>query len=365
MRITIVIGQMRLGGTERVVSILCQQMIERGDEVVLINLSHKRTNFYNLHPAVQQISLDLENTASNRIETLRNVTRRIQYVRRSIQEVNADIVISFTDKINIITLFANAGLKYPHIISVRAHPTLNRILLRIATWLMYPTASSIVSVSRGVDLWYKYIKSSKRFVIGNPVQEDFLNQVPTTITEYSQFRIVSLGRLGAEKNHALLIRAFAKVAHQFPQWHVYIYGDGEEYTTLQTLIESLDLAKQVVLHQPVTDVMPVLLNASIYVQPSNSEGFPNAVLEAMACNLPVIVTDYLGDPRDFLTHEETGLIVPLNNIDAMADALTDLITNPEKRERLGQTAGYVREAFSTQGIIEQWYDVIKSVIKER
>lgn len=364
MHIAFIMGHLKLGGAERVVSLLINQMVERGDCITLINLSHEKTSFYPIPASVNQIDLDAENIATNRLDTLRNVVRRIMLVRQAIKKVDADVLISFTDRTNIIALLANVGMSYPLLISIRAHPTLNGSTLRNLTKLLYPMASAIVSVSRGVDEWFNQIDSLKRYVIGNPVQEAFLHLDTPVEKKQPPFSILSLGRLGREKNHALLIRAFANIADKFPDWSVHIYGSGDEYENLQTLIVSRNVSQQVFVHDPVSDVISVLQEAVIYVQPSDSEGFPNAVLEAMACNLPVIVTDYAGNPRDFITHNETGLIVPVGDETAMTDALNMLMNSSDQRTVLSESAGYVREAFSTEKITQQWYDVIESIIKK-
>jgi glycosyltransferase involved in cell wall biosynthesis len=220
-------------------------------------------------------------------------------------------------------------------------------------------ASAVVSVNSVADQWYHRIPSMKRYIIPNPVQAH-LDDVART--DKPPYHIVSLGRLERIKNHALLIRAFAKLADNFPDWDVQIYGSGREYASLQQLIVSLDLVGRVSLNLPVHDVADVLSGTAIYVQPSYAEGFPNAVLDAMACHVPVIVTDYQGNPRDLITHRETGVIVPMDDTVALVDTLRELMCDPTLRSCLGRSAGYVQEAFSIERVTQQWYDVIRQIL---
>ena len=361
MHIVIIVVHLKLGGVERRAVELSTQMVKRGDDVTLIHFGQEDTNFYALPAAVQQIALDLEERVEHSLDRLRNTLRRIRALRPVIQQLQCDVLLSFSDGINVAVLLANIGLGHPHIISISNHPIGATKGLPVLCRILYPRADAAVSVSSGVDAAHDYISASKRHTITPSVREVFQRFVPSTFNKKNH--IVSLIRLRPHKNLAMLVRSFAALASRYPQWELHIYGEGPERGKLSNLIESLGLANRIRLCKPVPDVLPILQSAAIYVQPSNREGFSNAVLEAMACQLPVIVTDYPGNPRDFITDGQNGIIIPVGDEAALTEALGKLMSDDSERARLGEAAGYVCDRFSTDRIAQQWHEVIHSLIK--
>ena len=116
----------------------------------------------------------------------------------------------------------------------------------------------------------------------------------------------------------------------------------------------------------VSDPETWLQHADMFVLSSRFEGFPNALLEAMHCGLPVIAFDCPSGPREIVQHEHTGLLVPLGNIDALATAISRLGHDPGLRERLGAAAAEdVAQRFALERIRVMWEEVLCSVDSPR
>jgi glycosyltransferase involved in cell wall biosynthesis len=155
-------------------------------------------------------------------------------------------------------------------------------------------------------------------------------------------RLISLKRIDD------ILQAFASLTHQYPSTKLEIAGDGPERAHIEAEIERLGLAARVRMLGWRSDVGAVMRGWDVYVQASAEEAFPLAVLEAMSAALPVVVTRVGGLP-ELVTHNETGVIVPPGNHQALADALGRLLGNPAERHRLGlQAETKVRESFSGQ-----------------
>lgn len=145
------------------------------------------------------------------------------------------------------------------------------------------------------------------------------------------------GRLVEEKGIDLLLRAWAGVVQREPDAHLLIVGDGDERSHLEKLTEQLNLNRHVRFTGAVTDTTPYLQACDVYVQPSFTEGLPIAVLEAMACGLPILATA-VGGVTDLIRDGQNGLVIPPRDIDSLREGLLNLLSSRALRERLGEQA---------------------------
>jgi glycosyltransferase involved in cell wall biosynthesis len=158
--------------------------------------------------------------------------------------------------------------------------------------------------------------------------------------------VVVVANLRPEKRHDVLIDAAPHILHRFPDAQFHIIGDGPERARLESLAAARGLSRAIVFfgHQP--DVARRLDEADIFVLPSRSEGFPNAVLEAMAAGLPVVASD-IAALRELIEHERTGLLIPSGVPRVLADTVCRLMGDAIFAGQLGeQAASDVRARYS-------------------
>ena len=149
--------------------------------------------------------------------------------------------------------------------------------------------------------------------------------------------IVSVGRLNIPKNFPLLIRAFAKISEKHQDYILKIYGQGGLLESLKKLTRELGVEEKVEFPGYVNDIPKVLQKASLFVLSSHYEGMPNALAEAMSLGLPCISTDCpVGGPRFLINEEENGILVPVDDDDALADAIERVLNNEDLKEKLGK-----------------------------
>jgi glycosyltransferase involved in cell wall biosynthesis len=146
--------------------------------------------------------------------------------------------------------------------------------------------------------------------------------------------IIVVGQLSADKGHRVLIRAMADVVRRVPEAHLRIVGEGEEGPSLRKHVQTLGLDAHVEFTGFLPDVREAVAQADLFVQPSLWEGLGLAVLEAMAMARPVVVSDAGGLPES-VVHDETGLIVPAGDANALVEALVDLLTDRQKANQMG------------------------------
>lgn len=185
------------------------------------------------------------------------------------------------------------------------------------------------------------------------------------ISELDQKKVISVGRLNMQKNYASLIRAFKLVADKHPDWILEIYGNGPQEIELKSLIAKLNLEKHVFLKGFSSNVKQVMTNASIYAMSSIFEGFPLVLIEAMTCGLPVISYACPCGPKDFITDNKDGFLIPTNNEVLLAEKISRLIENEKRRKLMGLAAITKAELYKIENIIPTWMNIFKTLSNDK
>ncbi|MGC9065458.1 MAG: glycosyltransferase family 4 protein [Candidatus Ratteibacteria bacterium] len=354
-KISFVISSLGCGGAERIVTRIANSFSSLGNSVNIITFdSPSKKPFFALTDSINLVQCDLLDEAENFMTSLKNNIKRILVIRRVITKMRPDIVISFMDRTNVITLIATRFLKIPVIVSERTDPILcfpGEIwhLLRLVT---YPFACKIVVQTEKIREKYPLFFQKKISVIPNPVMK------PENRAGQRQGNlIVGVGRLSEEKNFQLLIRAFANIRKKYPQWHLEIYGEGPLRKQLENLVIQLDLKESVKLPGVLKDIDQLLQKADIFVLCSKFEGFPNVLCEAMASGCAVIATkcDATGE---IIVDNYNGLLVE-HDLGYLEKAIERLIDEPNLRKKLGENAKKIVEKYSMDDIVWKWLKLIE------
>ncbi|PKO57854.1 MAG: glycosyltransferase family 4 protein, partial [Betaproteobacteria bacterium HGW-Betaproteobacteria-18] len=207
-------------------------------------------------------------------------------------------------------------------------------------------------------------------VIRNPLDIERIGQLaaepvvsPATVGRPGRKRLLAVGRLGEEKRFAALIRVFSSLTKSAPDWELVILGEGPERDELEEYVRRLGLEEAVFLPGHVGNVSDWFRSADLYVLTSRFEGFPNALLEAMAHGLPAVAVDCLTGPRDIIRPEVDGLLVPPNDDGALTTALHRLMTDPVTRAALAARALEARVRFSLDSVAASWERLFEGVAK--
>lgn len=175
-------------------------------------------------------------------------------------------------------------------------------------------------------------------------------------------RVIAVGRLDYQKGFDRLIKAWKLVFDKgLTDWHLDIFGQGEWKDYLNGIIQENNLANCVTVNAPVSDIAAQYTSSSLLAMSSNYEGFPMVMIEAMSCGLPVVTFDYKCGPRDIITPEVNGLIVPNGDIQAFADALARVMTDTEMRSRMGREALRVTERYSLDSVMKSWNNLFEKL----
>ncbi|ALA60772.1 glycosyltransferase family 4 protein [Nitrospira moscoviensis] len=368
MRITLVIATLGAGGAERVMARMADYWAEQGHGVALITLDGADKDFYGVHPAVARIGLGLAHPSAGVRQALTRNIGRIASLREAMRRSNPDVVISFVDKTNVLTLMATVGLSIPVVVSERIDPRYHGIerswaLLRR---LFYRRAAALVVQTDGLRPWAQgLIDPNDVYVIPNPLSEKIRACDGSVRSARPKNTIVSMGRLAVQKGFDDLLRAFARCGNSRPDWSLVIIGEGPERGRLEALAAELGVRSRVTLAGRLADPFEVLQRADLFVLASRYEGFPNALLEAMACRLPVVSTDCPSGPRDIIRDGVDGVLVPPGNVTALSEVMGRLMDAPQERERLRARAVEVVERFGIEKIMKSWSELLRQVVDGR
>lgn len=174
--------------------------------------------------------------------------------------------------------------------------------------------------------------------------------------------VVSIGRLDYPKNYSSLIRAFKIVHDRHPDWILKIYGEGDERSLLQQLINDLHLNENVELMGATSDVKQALSEASVFALSSITEGFPVVLIEAIECGLPVVSYQCPYGPKDIISDGVDGFLIAVNDKQAMADRICQLIEDEELRHKMGAAAKLKAKRYHKESIIAQWMKLFEEIV---
>ena len=281
------------GGAERVMVNLAKYFSENGYDTTLVT-SFRSTGEYPLAPTVRRLTLEETEIKQSRIK--RNLSR-IKKLRALCKAEKPDILISFMEEPNFRAILATRGLPVKTLVSVRNDP--NKEYAGKLGWfvgkVLLPMDDGCVFQTSDAQKWFPERLQKKSRIIYNAVKEDFYQVERTPV----RGEIVTCGRLTEQKNHKLLINAFAEVRKIYPYATLKIYGEGALREELQDQINTLDLNEKVFLMGATNNVAKALQTADLFVLSSDYEGMPNALMEAMAAGVPCVSTDCpCGGPRE-------------------------------------------------------------------
>lgn len=349
------IGTLNNGGAERVVSILASHMACQGLDVEIVTY-YKAAVAYELHPKIKLTAVE-EETGTK--QTVKNLFWLRNYFRK-----NAEVIISFLAPLNMLAIIANLFNGVPIIVADRNDPTkvpFNPHVRKGRDFLYRFADGIVVQTNKNKSYFCKQVQKKSQ-VIYNPISLG-VNAGIALNTEKEK-KIVSVGRLMAQKNQKMLLRAFKGVLTRYPNYQLVIYGHGPMKEELEAFSKELEIEKNVLLPGNVSDVHDKIKDAELFVLSSDYEGMPNALIEAMCLGLPCISTKVSG-ATDLISDHENGILTELNNQEELEAAMLELIENPTLAQKLAEKAIELNKELEVDKIMNQWIRFIKKITAEK
>jgi len=332
-----------------------------GHHVTILTLEKRGSPFYPLSDSVKWTALNISSNSTNLVAGLLKNLRRICLLRKAILKSTPDCIISFVYSTNVLILLATRFLNVPVIISERNHPVYgkeNRLIWHLLRRMLYPMADHLILQTEEIKDWFKDYNKSLH-IIRNPVivTRENIEAVPE-ITLPSGKLIVAVGQLIEQKGFDLLLQVFARIHKSHQDWKLIILGTGQLLDELKQISIRLGIDKPVYIPGRVKNPFSIFSRCDLFVLSSRYEGFPNALLEAMACGLPVISYDCPSGPGEMIKDNVNGLLVSHKDLDALEDAINRLINDANLRASLGREAMKVLDRFSLEKVMDQWSNLL-------
>lgn len=343
-----------IGGTIRTTLNLAEELAERHEVEIVSVFRHRDTPVFSIDPRITVVPLVDTRTGSATSDKNhplhqqpaehfpRNEARFKEYskltdtrVRDHYAASDADVVIG--TRPGLVAYLA----RFSPVRAVRVgqeHMTHNhhKAALQAEMYEHLCALDAFVTVSEGDAAVYREkmpLPATRVMSIPNSVPEP-----PVDPSDGTAKIVIAAGRLAAVKQYHLLVEAFTKVAAARPDWVLRIYGGGDQQERLRKAIDERGLYNSVHLMGPRSPMEPEWAKASIAVSTARLEPFGMTLVEAMRCGLPVVSTDCDYGPREILTHGTDGLLVPVGDTDAIAEALLSLMNDEDRRREMGAAA---------------------------
>lgn len=369
MRITLVIGSLSGGGAERVCVNLANAWAERGWHVTILTVSQRsRPPAYSIDPRVKRRDVGkprvphaVELNHDSIAPVIRGLHRAgcislskemglIAMLRYAILATAPDVVVPIIDMTNVRVLAAMYGTGVP----VIACEQTDSARISLGRWqsarkALYRRAHAVVAPHPSIAEWLAR-HGAPACAIPNPL----VAPPPMRVQRNGERRrLVTLSRLSQEKRPELLVRAFARVAGDFPEWDLEVHGDGPLRPYLARRVSELAPGR-IHLRGFVNAAYTILDGADLFVSTSWVEGFGNAIWEALACGVPVVAMDAGAPVRSLVRDGIDGLIVRTNSTSALAFALASLMGDDSARQALAARAPEVLTRFPIESSLEKW-----------
>lgn len=352
MHIAMLIGALTKGGAERVMVNLADYFAEKGYLVTMVT-QYQKEDEYPLNEKVKRVISDIteEETTGSRLV---NFKRRFCKLRGIWKQERPDVILSFIGKNNMMAILTSRFLNIPVAVSVRAEPTEEyyNTWMRFMAKHLFAKADGVVLQTRRCFDFFPEKVQKKAVILKNPISKVFFRE---RFEGERENTIVAVGRVDENKNHEMLIRAFAEIAEEFPFYQLIIYGEGESRERLIALIKEMKLSDRILLPGSIANVADAIYKTRVFVLPSNTEGVPNTLIEAMLMGLTVIATDCpCGGPADLIEDKINGILTPVGDVKAMKENLQFLLKNLQIADEFGRNAGKTADIFKPERVYASW-----------
>jgi len=368
MKIMILIPSLSSGGAERVTVNLANYWVNSGHAVTVTTLDTGSHSFYPLDPAVKLVGINLASESKSKFFAAWVNIRRLYAVRQVLRSEVPDVALGMMPAANVLLAINSWRLKGTFFVGAeRVHPpTVN--IGRQWEWLRratYRFLDVVVAQTHESARWIRAnLKVRKVEIVPNPVVWPLPTQEPTIepklFIKPDRKILIAVGRMTDQKQFKLLIECFARLSDKNPQWDLVILGEGPDRQQLLSLTENLNVSGRVKLPGRVGNLADWYQSADLFVLSSKFEGFPNVLVEAMSYGLASISFDCDTGPRDILRNEVDGLLLPLNDREALIGAIARLMIREDQRTEFAARAKEVRQRFAIQKIAEKWLQVFTS-----
>lgn len=361
MNIVFLVANLACGGVERTVSYLSKYFAEQGQNTSIICISNEQ--FYDIDEKVNLIKLNIASGCSGSIDRYKKIVQRLVKINKAISKTKPDCVVCLdAEMLRFIRLQYKFG-KFKLITSERTNPLMNSEKQREAKCDAYRNSDGIVFQTERAKQCFPPDIAQKGVVIPNAVGNELVFGVGKC--KERRKAITAAGRLTEQKDYPTLLKAFSLFHADHPDYVLEIYGGGEDKEALCEMSSNMGLDECVLFKGTTKDAVLHVASSSCYVMSSIYEGMPNALMEALAVGVPCVSTDCPFGPAELIRDGENGLLVPVGDDKALANAISKMIDDKEFAEKCAEKAKNILNEQSIESISQKYLDYILSFIEKK
>ena len=289
-----------------------------------------------------------------------HILSRARAIRSVVKSENPRVVVSFIGSTNILTTIACKFLGKRIVISERNDPAiqeLNHPYNKLRPYVYKYADIVTANTHNALVTMRKYVPEKKLAYVPNPLDINIKNNKITKTEKCHNF-ILSVGRLHEQKAYDILLEAIKLISHELDNWRLLVLGKGELKKELHQLTCDLEISHLVDWKGHVSNPYKYYNMADIYVLPSRHEGMSNSLLEAMTFGLPVVISDACYGLLEIINNGENGIVIPVNDPNALADAIIKLIQDESLRNFLGNNAREAVKKFELNNVMGTWEKIL-------
>ncbi|MEX0451987.1 glycosyltransferase [Spiribacter sp. 218] len=355
------------GGVERMATAMMNELVGRGWRVGLLTWDPEDAEaHYWLDPRVEWTRMTLGDPYVRASWAMR--CQRLRLIRRCTRGFAPDVVIGFQSGAFAAARLALLGCGIPTIAAERNSPDQYSHVTR--GWRKRMSANLVLGLATRITVQLpsyrvKYPPPLRPRIVAipNPVEPVAAPPYPNESAP-APTTILNLGRLSFQKNQALLLRAFARIADDWPDWRVALVGDGEARAELEMLVDSLGLGGRVFFAGATRDIRGWFEYSAFLAFPSKWEGFPNALVEAFAHGVPAIGIRTTAGVNELVSDGKNGLLSDSDEI-AFAHCMQELMVDQKRRAAMGRAAVAYVASYKPKAIYDRWEALLKKVSEQR
>ena len=368
-------------GVERLMSDKMNYMAEQGHDITLVTYEQgAHPTVFPLHPSIKHFDLDTrfftlqKYSLPQRLWKMRQLQKLFgKRLQRVVDEQQPDIIHATTYSLGLVKqilgLRTTAKLTMESQVSYESElketiykgrgilETLARYYDRRVLSRLHRFDAFFTLTKGDTEKWQQHYPHIT--LIPNP-----LTYYPETVKSHEKelHRIICAGRLVYQKGFDLFIQAFAGIAAQCPNWHVDLFGSGEDEQMLKELLRKNDLEQQIIMHPATDRIYDEFQDSDFFVFPSRFEGWGLVIVEAMSCGIPVVSFRCDYGPEDIITDGKDGLLVTNGDTRELGEKILWMVNHPEERRQMGTEARITARKYRKEIISQQWIDVFKSLL---
>jgi len=348
LKIAFVISSLAKGGAERVVSTLSSEMAKKNDVSIMV------FNYQIEYPYGGRLIDLMLPSRTGKIYKAVNLIKRIVKLKSIFKKEKYDIIFSFMESASIPSILTG----YNVVVSVRVNPLMLDAATKMVMRVLYHKAVRvIVNSDLNKSILLNKFGLLRVSTIYNPLDISYIDKLSQEEVIIDYEYAVAVGRLEYQKGFDLLIDAFSK-SNVSDDVRLLIFGEGSLLDSLNQQINSHNMSHRIFLMGKTDNPYKYLAKAKFFILSSRYEGFPNALIEALACSTPVISVNCPSGPSEIIKNGYNGMLIKTQNTEELVLAINKFNADKELGTLFRKTAKQSIDRFSVSKISNQWLSCV-------